>query len=107
MFALCTNMLILRDCLTTHSFFAVSPMDYLALAEVLIFDACETQQCVVVTIVDDVVDEPEEVFRVALERTIDLDSRIILEPIDGEIIIADNDGNTANYLSTLIKLHAG
>ena len=82
-------------------------MDYLALAEVLIFDACETQQCVVVTIVDDVVDEPEEVFRVALERTSDLDSRIILEPIDGEIIIADNDGNMANYLSTLIKLHAG
>ena len=77
--------------------FAVSSMDYVTLAEILMFDVCETQRCVNVTIVDDSVDEPEEKFRVSLERTPDLDSRITLEPVDGEIVIVDDDGNNTFY----------
>ena len=60
--------------------------------EGLIFAACEIQQCVAVTIVDDVVDEPDEVFHVSLERTPGMDSRITLHPTEGKIEIHDNDG---------------
>ena len=62
------------------------------MAGVLMFDACDIQRCAAVTIVDDLVDEPQESFRVSLERTPGLDSRITLEPVDGEIVIADNEG---------------
>ena len=67
-------------------------MDYMTLAEVLMFDVCETRQCVNVTIADDLVNEPQESFHVSLERTPGLDSRITLEPVDGEIVIVDNEG---------------
>ena len=67
-------------------------MDYETLVEVLMFEACETQRCVAVTIVDDSVDESQENFLVSLERTPGLDSRITLEPMEGEIVIDDNEG---------------
>ena len=44
--------------------------------------ACETRQCMNVTIVDDFVDEPIESFSVTLERTPGLDVRITLDPVD-------------------------
>ena len=77
--------------------FAVSSMDYVTLADTLMFDVCETQRCVNLTIEDDSVDESEETFRVSLERTPDLDSRIILDPVDGEIVIVDDDGKYTFY----------
>ena len=40
-------------------------------------------------IVDDLMDEPEEGFGVSLERTPDLDSRVTLDPDNGEIFIED------------------
>ena len=64
----------------------------MTLAEVLVFDVCAIQRCVHVTIVDDLADEPQENFHVSLERTPGLDSRITLEPVDGEIVITDNEG---------------
>ena len=67
-------------------------MDYVSLTEVLMFDECDTQQCVNVTIVDDLVNDPAETFHVFLERASGLDTRIILDPDDGEIAIGDNDG---------------
>ena len=71
--------------------FAVSPMDYIGLSTTLRFPACETQQCVnVAIIVDDLRDEPEEGFGVTLERTPELNRRIILNPVNGEILIQDN-----------------
>ena len=73
----------------------VSPMDYDALSTVLNFDACETRSCVNVTIVDDSVDEQTEVFAVTLRRSVGLDSRIRLNPVDGVIEITDNDGKSA------------
>ena len=65
-------------------------MDYVEHSTTLRFSACETRQCVNVAIVDDLTDEPEEGFGITLERTPDLNSRIILNPVNGEILIQDN-----------------
>ena len=71
---------------------AVTPLDYKReLFTILSFSACETRQCVDVAIVNDLMNEPEERFGVTLERTPDLDSRIILDRDDGQIFI-QNDG---------------
>ena len=77
----------------THKLHTVNPMDYLELNSILSFAACEIRRCVNVTIVDDFVDEPVEVFDYKLERTISLDPRIFLDPVDGQIFITDNDGS--------------
>ena len=63
-------------------------MDNGALNEILMFEACETLKCVNVTITDDGVDE---FFPYHLRRTTGLDSRITLNPVDGQIEIVDND----------------
>ena len=72
--------------------FVVEPTDYGALSSILRFDSCETRDCVNVDIVNDLVDEPEEYFRVTLTRTNGLESRISLNPVDGQIVIIDNIG---------------
>ena len=71
-----------------------NPMDYLELNTILSFAACETRSCVNVTIVDDLVDEPDliEFFHYTLERTPGLDPRISLDPVDGVVEIIDDDG---------------
>ena len=70
----------------------VSPMDYGALCTILAFAACETRQCVNMTIVDDFEVEPNEDFLYTLERAPGLNSDIRLNPVEGEVIIFDNDG---------------
>ena len=67
-------------------------MDYIGLSVILNFATCETRHCVNVSIVEDFVDEPEEEFGVILERTVGLNNRITLDPVDGNIFIMDNDG---------------
>ena len=67
-------------------------MDYGSLSTVLMFDVCEMRRCVNVRIVDDAVLELSESFDVNLERTSGLERRIRLNPVDGEIVIDDNDG---------------
>ena len=66
-------------------------MDYIGLSTILNFPACGTKQCVDVTIVDDEVPEVDESFAVTLERTLGLNMRIRLNPVDGIIHIVDND----------------
>ena len=69
-------------------------MDYNALTDALLsFAECAQQSCINVTILDDLVDEPTELFNVTLERTAGLDSRIELNPVDGVVEIEDDDGN--------------
>ena len=72
----------------------VSPGDYdlVSTGTILAFDACDTQRCVEISIVDDVIVELTEPFFVTLERTTGLDRRIILYPIDAKVDITDNDG---------------
>ena len=82
--------------------FTVAPMDYVALSEILMFGACQTRSCKNVTIVDDLVDEPEEFFRVLLTRTTGLDSRITLNPVEGRIVIMDNDGKSYLHIAIIM-----
>ena len=56
------------------------------------FGVCETRHCVNVTIVNDNELEEIESFEVTLERTPNLDSRIILAPVIATITIGDDDG---------------
>lgn len=70
----------------------VPSMDYGALSIILMFDECDTQLCVNISIVDDLVLETTETVYVTLNRTADLDARIQLEPVDAEIQIVDDDG---------------
>ena len=63
------------------------------MSTILMFEACDKQRCVNVTIVDDdVLETVVESFTVTLERTPGLDSRITLRPVDGVVEITDNDG---------------
>ena len=59
---------------------------------VTMFDSCQVQTCVDISIVNDSVLENEEIFDVTLSRTVGLDTRITLDPVDGEVEITDNDG---------------
>ena len=77
------------------SIFTEESLDYIGLSRLLSFAACDKKQCVDVEIVDDLVDEPQEKFVITLERTPDLNSRIMLDPVDEEIFIQDN-GKLAN-----------
>ena len=73
-------------------FILVAPDDYIGLNVTLMFEPCETRRCVNVTIMDDFIDEPDESFFYKLRRTPDLHPRITLDPVDGEIVIVDDDG---------------
>ena len=76
------------------------PIDYVSVSEILAFGSCDTRQCTEISIVDDMIVELTESFFVTLERTPDLDSRITLDPVDGEI--TDNDGKYIHCISYLI-----
>ena len=68
-------------------------MDYAALSAVILdFDACDTRQCVFLTVEDDLVLEMDESLEITLNRTAGLDSRITLDPTEGEVVIVDTDG---------------
>ena len=72
----------------------VTPMDYLGVSTILMFEECDRRRCVNVTIVDDKVLEMTESFTVTLERTPGLDSRITLDPVDGVVEITDDGEKT-------------
>lgn len=55
------------------------------------FNELQMKSCVNMSIVDDAIVENVESFDVTLERTPDLDGRIILDPVDGVVEITDND----------------
>ena len=59
---------------------------------ILRFAACDIRRCVDVPIINDTVDEPDEMFAVTLERTPGLNDRITLDPVDGVVIIIDDEG---------------
>ena len=83
--------------------FPVSPMDYAAeISAILTFAACQRRRCVNVTIENDAVLEDAESFDVTLERTFDLDNRITLDPVDGEIEITDNDSKSVNEYQLIV-----
>ena len=75
-----------------YTFSAVDPMDYQGLNTILSFDKCHNRSCVDVIIVNDFVDEPDEFFSYTLGRTLGLDPRISLAPVNGRVEIIDDDG---------------
>ena len=80
----------------------VTPMDYGAVNDTLSFEACDIRRCVNVTIINDEVLEGVESLDVTLERTPGLDNKITVMPVDGEIIITDDDG-MFNFLHSRIS----
>ena len=75
-----------------QTYSAGSPMDYLSLSQVLVFQPCDTRQCVNVSIVDDSVLEETEFFNATLASNAGLDPRITLNPVTAVVNILDNDG---------------
>lgn len=69
-------------------------MDFHALSTILTFGTCDSQQCVTLSIISDKLSEfpREEFFNVTLERTSDVNSRIMLDPVDAVVVIDDDDG---------------
>ena len=62
-----------------HSNFSlVSPMDYTALDEIVIFCQCEVRKCVNLSIAEDLVDERDELFTYHLTSDVALHPRIKL-----------------------------
>ena len=83
--------------------FLVSPMDYGIVSTILEFGSCDTRQCTEIPIVDDMIVELTESFFVNLERTPGLDSRLTLDPVDGEIEIIDDDGIVSDMQILLLR----
>ena len=71
---------------------SVSPEDYEAVDVSLTFQPCDRQQCVNVSITDDLINEPEERFAVSLTLSDDASSLINLVSAAGDIVITDDDG---------------
>ena len=71
---------------------AVSPMDYGGESTVLMFDSCDVQSCLNISIIDDMVVEDLESFDITVGRAPGLDNRITLESVNGTVEITDNDG---------------
>ena len=58
---------------------------------ILQFPVCVAQQCTMVNVVNDNVDEHEEFFNFTLAWTPGLDPRINLDPTEGQVVINDED----------------
>ena len=71
--------------------FLVLTVDYEARSVAVTFEACMTRVCEALSLVDDDIAEGVESFYLTLERPTDLDSRIILNPKNGEVMIHDDE----------------
>ena len=61
---------------------------------ILSFGECHTVSCINITIKNDVILEPLEVFNVSLVDK-DLDEGITLKNVDGVVMISDSDGTSS------------
>ena len=73
-------------------YFSVSPEDYEAVDVTLTFQPCDRQQCVNVSITDDLINEPEERFAVSLTLSDNNPPYVTLGSAAGDIVITDDDG---------------
>ena len=74
-------------------------MDYMGFSMTLTFDTCEIRRCVIVSIVDDMVDEPDNVFDYILAPPpASLDPRITIRSDMGEVFIIDDDDGKVKVL---------
>ena len=77
-----------------HYFTTESNVDFVRLSEEVNILRCGAKVCHNVTIIDDTQIEPDEVFRITLERTADLEGnvRINRDRSNAEIHIHNTDG---------------
>ena len=69
----------------------MSPLDFEAVNEAVVFAPCETQHCVNVSIVDDLINEPEEKFFLYLSKSFSTPF-FSFGSATGQVIITDDDG---------------
>ena len=77
------------SCFTT-----VANADFVTFDDEVNIPRCGKRACIDVTIIDDTLFEPDEVFRISLERTLILEGNIILQQdrTTAEIHIHNTDG---------------
>ena len=64
------------------------------MSTILSFGECDWKSCINITIKNDVILEPLEVFNVSLVDK-DLDEGITLKNVDGVVMISDSDGTSS------------
>ena len=79
-------------------------MDYGPVSTILPFAECQRRDCVNITIQNDEEPEQLESFLVSLVGRPDLDGRITLNPVEGEVVIIDANGMYEFYV--YFKYHA-
>ena len=67
----------------------IAPADYEAISEILAFDQRVNRVCRNVTITDDDIQEPPELFNLTLTT---MDTGVTLDPLFGTVLIIDDDG---------------
>ena len=89
---LCIAVFLCAYSFPCYSSTVVFQGDHLGLStSVLMFNDCESRSCADATIVDDTILEEVESFFVVLGGAPGLDTRISLNPVNGEIQINDDD----------------
>ena len=81
------------------NFFSGDTTDYVAHERTVItFSPFKSKLCVPVEVLNDCVIEADEEFNILLRRSNNLDSRIIIDPDQAEVVITDNDGTYIIYI---------
>ena len=65
------------------------------------FPSCGKRRCVNVTIVNDLIDEPEEKFTISLSAVPGSSHLILVHPATGEVVITGDDGHNVIVLLTV------
>ena len=73
----------------------VSPADFGEVSVTLSFEECEARQCVGISVVDDLINEPVETLSLSLTANPEL--HLTLHPQTSEVAILDNDGKKSFY----------
>ena len=55
-----TTILLIIGCMTDTFYSTVSPTDYEAVSKTVIFATCDSQQCVNISITNNIINEPED-----------------------------------------------
>ena len=74
--------------------------DFVPVSTTLTFERCSNKSCTNILIELDEVMEETEIFTTTLERTIGLDPRIRLDPVDAVVTILD--GSQCKYLHLVL-----
>ena len=77
--------------LMTENLYVLEYFDYIPVEHNMTFESCSMRSCVEIFILEDTNVEIDEVFNITLGRTPELDRKIKLDLLDGQIQIMEND----------------